>query len=259
MNPFDDELAKVWHEAMSQHREEELGKLSAEAERWQANPAEPYLLTFSGPLEDRPHAFCPSTPIQGADCPNCQKPLMRLLSLQTSELPFWNGHGPASIHLLYCWTCAIPYDLFSYSIHADGSIEILRYLDSYGGSLGPDGPYEGFTGVFPESRVGLRALSPEEQRLALQLRSEDEYFEEYRYLTDAVHQIGGYPKIHNSQAVECPSCGKLSPFFATICDNAVGQDFQPEASLTFTQNYGVQMVFHWCAPCAVMTAYHSCD
>jgi len=254
----DDDLDPQWQEAQARRRDEGL---AATAERWNANPLGPHLLTFSGPLEDRPHTFCPGQTVAGADCPNCQKPLLCLLSLQTSKLPLRTSlpQAPVAIHLLYCWTCAIPFGPFSYRIHEDGRVEILQYLDRYSGCFGLAGPYDGYTGRYPESQVGLRALSVEEQGLARQLRADGEYPEAYRYLTHPVHQVGGVPMIHNPQTVQCPTCRQASPFFATICDNAVGQEYQRDSALTFTGNSGVQMVFHWCALCAVMSAYHSCD
>lgn len=252
MEPSDEEL----YEAAMRHAADGV---AAAAERWNANPPQPYIVTFSGPLEARPHRFCPSPNVPGAECPNCKKPLVHLLSLQTDQLPFWSAHSPAAIHLLYCWTCAIPYDSFSYRIHPDGSIEILHYLDRYSDCFGPSGPYEGYTGVFPESRVGLRALSDVEQGIARQILVGEIVPEEYRYLTEPVHQIGGFPMIYNPQEVACPACAQGAPFFATICDNAVGEQSQFDPLLSFTGNCGVQMVFHWCTSCAVMTAYHSCD
>lgn len=235
--------------------------MSDSAEQWQADPAEPYLLTFAGRLEKRPHRFCPSAAIAGADCPNCKKPLLRLLTLQTSELPFWRSRAkvPAAIHLLYCWTCAIPYGRFGYRIRRGGNVEILKYKDHEAGAFGPDGPYDGYTGKFPERKVGLRALSGKEQKLALQLRADEEFDEKNRHLTDPVHQIGGIPMIYNPEEVQCSACGRDIPFFATICDNARGQDYQADTSSTFVGCSSVQMVFHWCAACAVMTAYHSCS
>lgn len=256
MEPSKEDLAQELHEAYVQHK---AGRLAEAAERWKADPAEPHVLTFSGPLEARPHRFCPSPTVPGADCPNCKKPLLHLLSLKADRLPFWTLPSPAAIHLLYCWICAIPFDLFSYRIRQDGSVEILQYLDRSSDSIGPDGPYDGYTGIFPESRVGLRALSEEEQRIARQLSVGGEGPEEYRYLTEPIHQIGGFPLICNAYEVQCPACDQAAPFFATIRDNAAGHDYQSDPLLTFTGNSGIQMVFHWCASCAVMTAYHSCD
>lgn len=251
-----DEFAREWNEAETQHSAE---RLAAEEAAWLANPAQPYLLTFSGNPEELPHRFCPKDPAPGSDCPNCKKPLLHLLSLDTTSLPFLvRPHLPA-IHLLYCWTCAIPYDRFRYRIQSDGSVEILQALDKYEYSFGAGGPYDGYTGIFPESPVGLRALSVEEQDLARRLQEGEHSSGEYRYLTEPVHQIGGMPMIYNWEVVECSECGQTAPFFATICDNATGQDSQPEPSLTFTNYWGVQMVFHWCEACAIMTAYHSCD
>jgi hypothetical protein len=249
-------------DAMVRGREDlRLEQLRRAKAKWLANPSEPYLVTFSGPEEDRPHTFCPEDRIAEADCPNCRKPLLMLASFETQRLPFSLGdRAPSNLHLLYCWTCAIPYDWFSYRIGALGEVEVIEFLDRYADALGPAGPYEGYTGVFPQSRVGLRALTHEEQELALQLQARGEHPESLWYLTEEAHQIGGIPKIWNLRDdALCPMCSRAAPFFATICDNAVGQEFQADRTKTFTGNCGVRVVFHYCAACSVMKAYHSCD
>ena len=65
--------------------------------------------------------------------------------------------------------------------------------------------------------------------------------------------------IYNPIEVFCGICGLPGPFFATICDNAVGHEHQSDESKTFTANSGVQMVFLYRAECSAITAYHSCD
>ena len=81
-------------------------------------PEHGYWLDFSPGPDVTQHDFCGSHEIVGASCPNCNKPLLRILSLYTidpvlrpelSETPV--------IHLLYCWTCSIPYDRFSYKVN----------------------------------------------------------------------------------------------------------------------------------------------
>ena len=257
MDEDQDGLLADWLETKQQDRTNQLLEYRA---NWRANPAEPYLLTFDGPLADRPHRFCGVNDVPGAECRNCKKPLLRMLTLTTAALPFSVGpHSPPRLHLLYCWTCALSYEPFSYRISPGGDVEILTSVDTSQGPFGPVGPYEGYTGVFPEIAVGLRALSKEEQELAVELHARQEFPKEHWYLTDPVHQIGGFPMAYNAQSMSCPECGETAPLFATLADNAAGQEFQTDKAKTFVNNCGVQTVFHYCADCSVMTAYHSCD
>ncbi|MCB1018978.1 MAG: hypothetical protein H6509_01165 [Bryobacterales bacterium] len=228
---------------------------------WMAEPPRGYLLMFDEEDVEQPHVMAGDHHVPGAECPTCNKPLMRLLTLDTSRLPFvLDPAPPAFLHLFYCWTCAIPFDFFAYRIDDSGGVEIVSYLKEYSGAFGPEGPYDGYTGVFPEARASLRPLTDEEEERVLLLRAEqvDETPED-RLLNDVCHQIGGFPMIFNEmEEVLCPACSAPAPFFATICDNVGCQGNNYSAEHTFTGNIGVQMVFHWCGPCSVMTAYHSC-
>src|SRR5581483_10617814 len=108
MQEGDEELLASMVDAREEHS---LKKFQDAKAQWLANPSQPYLLTFSGPKTERPHVFCGSNEIAGAECPNCRKPLLRIASFLTAALPFSLGDTPPSyIHLLYCWQCAIPYD-----------------------------------------------------------------------------------------------------------------------------------------------------
>ena len=133
-------------------------------------------------------------------------------------------------------------------------------MKEYQGALGPDGLYDSYTGEFPEVRVGLRPLSDAEEQRALELRASCEWPVGEEHLTDPVHQIGGFPMIYNEwDNITCPLCRNAVPFLATICDSAEGQQAPLDPNKSFVDNFGVQMVFHYCGPCRVVTAYHSCD
>ncbi len=78
---------------------------------------EPFALT---------HEFCGAADIEGGGCPYCAKPLLRIVSLNSndSQLNLDPTKVPA-VRLLYCWTCSIPYAMFSYRITPRGSVEII--------------------------------------------------------------------------------------------------------------------------------------
>ena len=52
------------------------------------------------------------------------------------------------IHLLYCWTCSIPFGVFRYRLMEDSSVQILEVPPAYEYAFGAEGPYEGYTGTF---------------------------------------------------------------------------------------------------------------
>jgi hypothetical protein len=167
------------------------------------------------------------------------------------------------VHLLYCWTCSIPFGDFSYRVEADGSISLLQVPARQPESeFGLSGPYDGYIGVFPHRYVALRPLTVDEQnKLAVRLSgnfdddSEDEYD-----LYSARHQVGGQPFIDNPTSISCPVCSKEIPLLAAICDDATGNDpFGIKPEYSFAGNGGVQIVFHFCRVCSVISAYHSCD
>jgi len=63
------------------------------------------------------HALFGPHRIHGGDCPNCRKPLVHLLTIDTSDPRLGLAHLPlASIPLLYCSRCAISW--------ADGDVNI---------------------------------------------------------------------------------------------------------------------------------------
>jgi hypothetical protein len=123
-----------------------------------------------------------------------------------------------------------------------------------------EGPYDGYTGEFPHRWVSLEFVSAQEQAK----------FKKYWQSTDTDpvelgideprHQVGGYPFIFNPQKTSCLSCLQEMPLLAAICNSAGGNDaFGVPESASFVGNGGVQMVFHFCRACAVVSAYSSCD
>ena len=217
-----------------------------------------FRLNFSPATGEIVHQFCGASTIAGGACPNCRKPLMRLLSLDAkdSRLELDKSRHPL-VHLLYCWTCSIPFGDFSYKVTADGGVEILRVPPKHDYEFGTSGPYDGFTGSFPALHVGLRPLSSAEQDA--QILSSAGTGGAIA-LEDVGHQVGGYPPLNDDSIISCPLCSKEMPFLAAICNDATGDDpFGVKEQDSFVGNGGVHMVFKFCRDCSVVSAYHSND
>lgn len=225
------------------------------------NPDSGYWLSSSPNPTDILHDFCGTHAIEGAGCPNCNRPFIRLLSLygKDGRLNF-DAVRHSVVHLLYCWTCSVPFGEFSYKVDADGSVEVLQVPPRQPGvEFGLEGPYDEYIGVFPLRQVALQSITADEENklLARQSSDSDDGDDD---LYSPRHQVGGYPFIYNPSKTFCPSCSTEMPLLATICDDATGNDpFGVEPENSFTGNGGVQMVFHFCRACSVVSVYHSCE
>lgn len=227
--------------------------------RSEGKPATGYWLNFAPPSGAALHEFCGPNTIAGAECPNCQKPLLKLAVLSASDpaLELDPAQVP-SLPLLYCWTCAIPYGEFRYSVRTDGSVEILTFLDSSEVAFGPDGPYDEYTGEFPSKQFSLEPQS-EDEMSSLQAYAEGIEEDLPDGLDYPRHQVGGNAMIYNPQSDTCPKCGIEMSTFAAIADNACGNGDAESASESFVDNSGVQTVFLLCRGCSIVSAYNSCD
>ena len=157
------------------------------------NPTRGYKLNFSPGISDVVHEFCGNHNISGAECPLCLKPSIRLLSLDARDSRLNVDFARfASIPLLYCWTCRVPYGEFVYKVLSDGGVQIISVptKDPRMDEFGPAGPYDGYTGQFPLSRVSLEPLSDaeQEQLVAMQMPGAETDYDAY-----FGHQIGGFP------------------------------------------------------------------
>lgn len=137
--------------------------------------------------------------IEGANCPNCGKPLMLHLSLNTSDerlnlssLPFrW-------LPLLYCMRCELAHSDFVYRIVGDSAIEILEYIP---GEVMPCWEELGIGEAFPESSLHLERLPEPFQRLSDKLNhcialNEDEKIQYCQTSENwALPRVGGYPVV----------------------------------------------------------------
>jgi hypothetical protein len=181
------------------------------------------------------------------------------LSAKDSILNVDEGKTPF-VHLLYCWTCSIPYGEFSYRINRDGGVNILQIPERQPDlEFGLEGPYDGYSGVYPLQKVSLTPMDDHDDAKLAKARKDQEY-DLGDDLFEPRHQIGGSPFIYNPQTLRCPTCSKEMPLLASICNDATDNDrWRDEDSATFVGNGGVQMVFQFCRDCAIVSAYHSSD
>jgi hypothetical protein len=128
-----------------------------------------YLLYDCLPDEAPPeyaHYFCGPHEVPGADCPNCQKPLVRMLAIDTRDPRLELTYCPFdTLSLFFCFTCKIPEGgLLYYQMRApDGRVEILSYEE---GKQEPEYvPFypEPYPPHFPGVPVRLVPLSEQQQ------------------------------------------------------------------------------------------------
>jgi len=169
----------------------------------------------------------------GAECPNCRKPLILHLTLCTEDERLGiSGLGVRRLPLLFCKRCNLGYDDdFVYRVADDTTVEILRYAQ------GSDEPYRrdwyehiGLD-VLPQWSVSLLPISPRVQELldvmnrcspAPPDKMTDAETAELKSLlaqydspsiakaaSYAVNQVGGRPYVPQSLMFpNCPYCEK---------------------------------------------------
>ncbi len=204
------------------------------------------------------HSFCGSHEVDGAWCPNCDKPLLRFLALDAGdkrlELPL-APHGTVS--LFFCWTCNIAQSYpFLYAIQGEGSIRLLQY--GRGGAI-RDFPYEDYPVHFPLAEAHLVQIPEADQRVIRQINTDEVDWNalhpKYQELDKPRHQVGGEPYLvqrDRSYRMRCSMCAQPMPFLAAIADSCLDKR-------GFTGNPYVQVLFHYCRRCTVVGAFQQCD
>lgn len=190
----------------------------------------------------------------GADCPNCNKKLLKLIEYDLDDPLINIGVDIKKLPLFYCWTCAVPDDDFVYKIKNEGVISILKY--EKGSGFEEDFPYENYPEYFPEQSILLHKMSEDEQRSIVDyhLGSERAFYElNETELYSGSHQVGGYPftfqGLHKNKCIECK---EEMLFLSTVCDDA-------GSGRTFTDNCGVIVLFYICIKCKNILVNHECD
>lgn len=217
-----------------------------------------YFVEFIHPQDEGfGHVFCGPHEIPGAWCPNCDKLLLRFLSLDTRDPRLGLQDKPFPfLHLLNCWTCNIAHDPLFYRVNPDGGVSLIKY-----GMAGveEDFPYEYYPRHFPGTPIQLVPLTEDEQLTICQINEGilepfDTPFN--TSLSCPTHQVGGEPWLVQSDwdcwKMDCPECGEEMPCLASIGDS----NLLPRG---FTENSYVQFVFSYCPECDVVGALQQCD
>lgn len=178
------------------------------------------------------HTFCGAHNISGADCPNCDRPLMQMMSLDASDERLQlRSLGVQRLPLMFCWRCDIAQDVTQYRLRRDGGIDLLRFKR---GTQGPDFPYPDYPLSFPEAQFDLATapISPP---------------------GPPRHQIGGRPLLVQSlRDLRCEVCRHRMRFLACVADEAT-------AGGTFAGNAWVQTLFYVCLDDGVIATDQACD
>ncbi len=188
------------------------------------------------------HELCGPHKIVGAWCPNCKKPLLRLLTLDCADtnLAELRAEGLSVVHLLVCWTCRLAQKPLYYK-QERYDVTLLKW--GKGGAC-TDFPYAAYPIAFPVALVSLvRIGGREADAMARVVQGDVRPYHLPRaqqWLGLPKHQVGGFPVgIHPSSRPKCCKCkASMSPL-AAICDTA-------SDGLVFAGNYFVQVVFWLC-------------
>ncbi|HEX2951400.1 MAG TPA: hypothetical protein VHV83_17795 [Armatimonadota bacterium] len=218
------------------------------------------------------HRFCGEQHIAGAQCPNCQLPLLHYFTIDTrdpllglSDCPF------PELPLLYCWRCNLYSKLFCYQILDAKTVKILSYEPNEPGRSGAYyTPYEDYPLAFPEAQVQLVPITPEQQKITDTLRAMPPYNQadldlmaeyerlagEYRTLVPYYHQFWGEPSLiqgFDTWNSPCPCCHKEMPFLASFENDCL----DPRG---FVGEYDdVQVIFTYCASCQIIGVMEQTD
>jgi hypothetical protein len=189
----------------------------------------------SAPSQDG-HILGGSQSIAGAVSPNSGKPLLQLAQINTADPRLeLETAGFAALPLLYGWTCDIHQGLFTYRVEPD-RVELLDFPQ---GRTYTDFPYENYPDAFAPVPMNLAPIDAKGRRT-----DPDE----------PQHQLGGTPTLMQDavSGLKCPRCAGAMPLFAAIAnDNGTPPGF--------TDNPYVQVVYHLCRACWVITCYNVCD
>jgi hypothetical protein len=239
---------------------------------WQAVPSRGYFLKLTE-NQNWPykHLFCGEHTIPGAWCVNCNRPLLRFLTLDLSDPVLELGLAGELLTLLYCWTCRLAQTRFYYRCLPGDAIEVVS---AGRGGHTPDFPYNAYPTFFPGKFVRPVALT-----VAMQDRIVSENAgkapcsgpngggipsltetvrrdlprEKGRDRLEPRHQIGGQPFLLDTyRPVTCPICRCRMPFVVCISDES-------GAGIGFTGNPYVQVLYHLCRSCRCVGAYHQTD
>lgn len=221
---------------------------------WVSIPARGFSLQFTNRSRFE-HWFCGEHTIPGAQCPNCRKPLLRMLTLDTRDRRLGlQGLGAPHVHLLFCWTCHLAQGETAYRLLPGGGI---RFVQHRRGGVSKTFPYRHYPRAFPGRRFTLVAIAAAEARTitalnAGELRS-NRLSRSAQQLAVPRHQIGGEPRfLQGAPRRACPGCRHPMAFFASVGDDTLGDS-------GFTGNAFVQVLFLLCVRDRIVLSLQQCD
>lgn len=216
-------------------------------------PREGYTLHFlpEGNAGTTTHQFGGRNDIAGAWCPNCKKPLLLLLKLDSTDMRLLlDTCGMPTMPLLFCWTCNVSQSLFSYIVEPPCRITLIEYGE---GGCVTDFPYVNYPAEFPRRSFVLEPVPPDEAAaLEHAMKAPGDWLSLPSSLQTPRHQIGGQPLLYTDDEHVCPVCAEVMPLLGVIGDDA-------GTPRGIVGNPYVQTVFHLCRACRCVLVYQSCD
>lgn len=218
-------------------------------------PGQGFSVVLAPSARNHDHRFCGDHRIEGAVCPNCDKPMLRVMSLDTADARLeLQDLGVPAVHLLFCWTCNLAQGESAYELREDGGIRWVSYLR---GGVERDFPYPDYPPAFPGTGLELEALSREDQATLIRLNEgslDPSKLDVSRApLCQPAHQIGGEPFFVQSPPAElCPVCWEPMLFLASVADATLD-------GRGFTGNSGVQQLYMLCRKDRIVTTLQQCD
>jgi hypothetical protein len=220
-----------------------------------------YIIKLANKHNKESRIFCGENTYKNADCPNCKKKLLKLLSINTNDEVFAIQNPKINeVSIFFCWTCKLSQGEFIYELIGNNDIKIHSYEKGDKNDEFPynDFPYEDYPLFFPKSYFDLVPLNSDEKELIVKLNKfDDDYFdltesELYFKMNFPFCQLGGTPHyIQGPQHDTCPICEEEMEFLATISD--VNDKY------AFSGNDCVQMIFKYCNKCSIVKSYHEVD
>ena len=219
-----------------------------------STPARGFSLQFTNRSRFE-HWFCGEHAIPGAQCPNCRKPLLRMLTLDTTDRRLGlQALALPQVHLLFCWTCHLARGETAYRLLPNGGI---RFVQHRRGGVSKTFPYRDYPRAFPGRRFTLAAVAPREARTLAALNtgevSTTTLGRSVKHLAVPRHQIGGEPRfLQGTPRRTCPRCRHPMTFLASVGDDTLGGS-------GFTGNAFVQVLFLLCERDRIVLSMQQCD
>jgi len=217
-------------------------------------PARGFALRFTNRSRFE-HSFCGEHTIPGAQCPNCRKPLLRMLTLDTRDRRLGlQGMAVPKVHLLFCWTCHLAQGETAYCLLPGGGIRFVKHRR---GGASQTFPYRDYPTAFPGRRFTLAAIAVDEARAIAAInagkRRAHDLNKSGRQLAVPRHQIGGEPRfLAGAPRAACPRCRHPMAFLASVGDDVPGCS-------GFTGNAFVQVLFLLCKRDRIVLSLQQCD